>query len=640
MAFRIGLIAPYPRLQELAVEVCSELGEEIQVLQGDLGEGVRIAQKMQTEGVDVIISRGGTALVIEQSVDVPVVHIQVTGFDILRAVYSATSMGKRIGIMGFRNVIYGAECLNDMLDAHIELIYVDAESDAEHAVADAVARGLEVIVGDAVSKRMTAAHGITGVLIESGKSSIVKAIEDAKHVAAVRRRERQRAEEFKAILDCTSEGIIAVDRDGVLRTINPAAERLLGVAGGDAKGMHIASLIPGMRYEPMRDGKGSKLGSVHRIGRATLVSNRVPITVGDEVLGAVFTFQDASSIEKVEKEVRRQLYLRGHIAKHTFNDIVAVDSVTTEVTQMAECFASTDWTVLLLGETGTGKEMYAQSIHNSSRRAGGPFVAVNCAALPEALLESELFGYEEGAFTGSRKGGKPGLFELAHGGTVFLDEIGDMSLSMQARLLRVLEQREVMRVGSDKVIPVDVRVIAATHRDLGRMVQEGMFRADLLYRINVLTIRIPPLRERPGDIAEMAKRMLAASCRDLGVEPKSFSPQAEDVLRTHTWPGNARELRNLCDRLVVSVDGSIVSRDIVTRLLDDERTDPSRQAERASPGETLISVTLPFEGGLRGIEEYIMRRALEAARGDKSKAASMLGINRSTLWRRLSGAIR
>lgn len=628
MGFNIGLVAPYPDLAQLAKEVCRELGEDVDIRQGDLSAGVAHAQDMQAAGIDVIISRGGTALAIEQAVEVPAVSIQVTGFDIIKAIHAATEFGDAMGVIGFRNVIYGTECLDSILDVSLELIYLEEETAAEAEIAAAVKRGLTIIVGDAVSSRIAAAHGVEGVLIQSGKDSIVKAIEEAKSVAAVRKRERRRAEEFKTILDFAYEGIIAVDHSGVVKVFNPMAERLLAVNAREALGRPVSEVIPGVVHDSTQESRRPKLGTVHRLGKTVLVGNRAPITVADEVVGTVFTFQDATSIQQVEKEVRRELYLRGYVAKHSFGDIVADEPCTRDVVELAKKFAATESTVLVLGETGTGKELFVQSIHNASKRRRGPFVAVNCAALPESLLESELFGYEEGAFTGSRKGGKPGLFELAHGGTIFLDEIGDMSLPIQARLLRVLEQREVMRVGADRIVPVDVRAIAATHRDLGKAVREGRFRADLYYRLNVLTIRIPSLVERRGDIPGLARRLLGAACADARLSPKTLTPDAAAELARYSWPGNVRELRNVCERLAVAVDGWQVSREEVVKLLDRNGADCDLRTER-------MTISLPFDGGLRGIEEYVMNAVLDATGGDQTRAAELLGISRSTLWRRL-----
>ncbi|MGE5572724.1 MAG: sigma 54-interacting transcriptional regulator [Bacteroidota bacterium] len=637
MELRIGLVAPYPRLAELAIEVCGELGEDLEVCRGDLSVGVDVAREMQSRGLDVVISRGGTALAIEQAVDIPVVPIQVTGFDIVRAIHAAKQLGEAIGVIGFKNVIYGTEGIQDALGVSLQLIYLEREADAEKQIAAAVRGGLQVIVGDAISARVTAKYGAKGVLIESGKEAIIKAIEEAKHVATVRRRERQRAEEFKAILDFAYEGIVAIDQFGVVKVFNPIAERLLGVSAARAIGRPITEVLPGVGLDLVRASGRPELGAVQRLGSTLIVSNRVPITVGVETVGAVFTFQDVSRIQQVEKEVRRELYLKGHVAKHTFDDIITVDDAMREVIARARRFASTDSTVLVSGETGTGKELFAQSIHNASRRRNGPFVAVNCAALPESLLESELFGYEEGAFTGSRKGGKPGLFELAHGGTIFLDEIGDMSMQIQARLLRVLEQREVMRLGADKVLPVDVRVIAATHRDLKRAVSDGTFRADLYYRLNILNITLPPMRERTCDIPELANRFMAASCARLGIPQKKLSPRAFSALVSHPWPGNVRELRNVCERLAAGVEFGEIDEETVWKLLG---RDECMTESTGSDGGSDRTVTVAVEGGLRQIENEIMRQVLRKVGGDRTEAARLLGINRSTLWRRLGAGTR
>lgn len=629
MGFKIGLIAPYSDLADLALEVCREIGEDVDVRQGDLSKGVEIARTMQRQGVDVIISRGGTALAIEQAVDVPVVAIQVSGFDIVRAIHTARAFGENIGVIGFKNVIYGTDSVQDMLGVTLKLIYLEDEADAEARVEAAVKSGLRVIVGDAISTRVTARYGVKGVLIQSGKEAIVKAIEEAKHVASIRKRERQRAEELKAILDFSYEGIVAVDQDGVIKVFNPIAERLLNASAANVIGKRVTEVLPGISLDAIRAGGRAELGRIQRVGTTFIVGNTVPITVGNEIVGAVFTFQDATHIQQVEKEVRRKLYLKGHVAKHTFDDIIAVGQDMREVINRAKMFAPTESTVLILGETGTGKELFAQSIHNASTRKAGPFVAINCAALPESLLESELFGYEEGAFTGSRRGGKPGLFELAHGGTIFLDEIGDMSLPIQARLLRVLEQREVMRLGGDRVLPVNVRVIAATHKDLRKAVLQGTFRPDLYYRLNVLNILIPPLRERREDIPELVRSFLAISCERLGLAPKTVAREAMDVLVAYSWPGNVRELRNACERLAVGVEESEVFKEDVLKLL--EWTDDAREAEASQ-----MTVALRLDGGgLRRMEEEIMRQVLEKVNGDRTEACRLLGINRSTLWRRI-----
>jgi len=632
MAAKLGLVAPYPELERIAREVCVELGENVDVRQGDLSVGVQAAREMQLEGVEVIVSRGGTALSIAETVDVPVVSIQVTGFDILRALHVARQFGDKIGVVGFKEVIYGTDSIQDILGVPLTLMYIQREQDAEATIRTAVARGTGVVIGDAISARIVERYGAKGVLIESGKEAIVKAIEEAKHVAAVRKRERQRAEEFKTILDFSYEGIVGIDQEGIIRVFNPVAERFLGVKASYAVGKRIVDVLPGVGLDAVREQRKPELDQIQNIAGAVVVSNRVPITVGEDVVGAVITFQDAQRIQQTEKEVRRKLYLRGHVARHTFADIVTESSSMERMIARARRFAATDSTVLIIGETGTGKELVAQGIHNASTSRKGPFVAVNCAALPESILESELFGYEEGAFTGSRKRGKPGLFELAHGGSIFLDEIGDMPLSMQARLLRVLEQREVMRLGGEQVIPVDIRVIAATHRDLRRAAREDAFRSDLYYRLDVLNVSIPPLRERKEDIAALVNHFMGSISASAGVVPKQLTPAALQALSSYDWPGNVRELKNVCERLAVGVEHDHIDSHDVSSIIGQNPGGECIRGDR----EVEDVITVSISGGMRCIEEEIMRQVLERVDGDRSEAARLLGVSRTTLWRRLA----
>lgn len=633
MGAEIGLVVPYPELEHLAREVCKELGENVSIVQGDLSVGLQVAQKMQAEGVEVIVSRGGTALLISEALDIPVVPIQVTGFDIIRTLHFARQFGDKIGVVGFKEVIYGTDTLQDILGVPLTLMYIEREEDAEDIIRTAVQSGVGVIIGDAISVRIAERYGAKGVLVESGKEAIVKAIDEAKHVASVRKLERERAEEFKAILDFSYEGIVSIDEEGIIRVFNPVAERFLRVKASYALGKRIVDVLPDIGPDLVRALRKPELDRIRNIAGTVVVSNRVPITLGENVVGAVITFQDARRIQQTEKEVRRELYLKGHVAKHTFADLITESSSMKRMIAQATRFAATDSTVLITGETGTGKELVAQGIHNASSRRKGPFVAVNCAALPASILESELFGYEEGAFTGSRKRGKPGLFELAHGGSIFLDEIGDMPLSMQARLLRVLEQREVMRLGGEQMIPVDIRVIAATHRDLKRLVKEDAFRSDLYYRLDVLNVSILSLRERREDIAPLALHFVESFCKSAGVAPKRLAPDALEILLDYQWPGNVRELKNVCERLAIGVENDEIGADDVYVIIGGSDDGESMPEDR---DEDLI--TVPIQGGMRRIEEEIMREVLRKVDGDRTEAARLLGVSRTTLWRRLGGS--
>ena len=295
--------------------------------------------------------------------------------------------------------------------------------------------------------------------------------------------------------------------------------------------------------------------------------------------------------------------------------------------QVAKIAATDSSTVLVQGESGTGKELVARSIHESSRRAAGPFVALNCAALNESLVEAELFGYEPGAFTGADPAGRPGLIAAAEGGTLFLDEIGELPEALQAKLLRVLQERSYRRVGSDGDLPMDVRVVASTHRDLAGMVGEGTFREDLFYRLNVLSVRVPALRDRPEDIAALAEHFLHGFRAELGRKLAGFTPDALAALTRHSWPGNVRELRNTIERSTLLAAGTHIE----TADLALEPPAPDVLTPQPPPHDSI-----PLgDRSLKSVEEALIKKVLEEARGNRSRAARVLGVNRTTLYNKL-----
>ena len=286
---------------------------------------------------------------------------------------------------------------------------------------------------------------------------------------------------------------------------------------------------------------------IRRVGDVDIVINTIPIVINGEILGVVATFKEAARIQNIDRKLKEKLYIKGFVTKYTIDHIKGESLIMKQLINRTRKYATTDATILIQGETGTGKEIFAQSMHNLSDRKEKPFVAINCSALPESLLESELFGYEEGAFTGAKKGGKIGLFEMASGGTIFLDEIADIPLSLQVRLLRVLEEKEVMRIGGDRIVSVDVRIISSTYKDLREEVNLGKFRADLYFRLAVLKLDIPPLRKRPEDIPFIVQEILYK----YGRGTKRISDKMVDRMKGYNWPGNIRELDSLIKRYVV-----------------------------------------------------------------------------------------
>lgn len=620
----IVFIAPDPTMAAEYRQILSRAPgkgkDKIEVVEALLSEAIPLARKLERQGAEVFVARGGTAILLrEAGIRTPIVELHLTGTDVAsalaRAKGEARSDSPAMAVVAFPNMMENLRDFHPFLNLNLALHDLASEEDAPRLVEKAIRDGAQVVLGGAITTRIARERGLPAVLLGSGEGSIRLALEEARRIVYARRLETRRSNELKAMLDYTYEGIIAVDREGKITIFNPVAQTVTGIPQGEAMGSPADRVIPSISFREALQNGARDIGEFVDLGHSRILVNRIPIRVRGEVVGAVATFQDITKIQSMEERIRREIYSQGHVAKFRFEDIYGSSTRLTEAIETARQYSHVDATLLIHGETGVGKELFAQSIHAAGARRNGPFVAVNCAALPEALLESELFGYVEGAFTGARRKGKPGLFELAHRGTIFLDEVSEIPLSLQGRLLRVLQEREVVRLGHDRVIPVDVRVLCATNRDLHRQVEEGKFRRDLFWRLKVLSLHIPPLRERHDDIMPLMWHfldMLFPRDRRRFV----FSEDAPPFLTRHPWPGNVRELRNLCERLSVVRTGRTVDAAFLGHLL-----------------EYRESATAPPRSGPPGAEE--IERTIVRAGGKVGRAAGMLGVHRSTLWRRL-----
>jgi transcriptional regulator, propionate catabolism operon regulatory protein len=627
----ILLIAPMPELAELAYEVCEETKSacDVDICVGRVEDGVKIAQGAEEKGYQVLISRGVTSFLIKESgVHLPVVDVTIGGYDMLKAFFRAKELGGPVGIVDIEEVILGVSSLEEIVGEKL-LKYTIKEhlDDIMTGIATLKEAGAKVVIGKIAMANEARRLGLQSVVISSGKEAVQRAIYEAKRVLAVSKQEKRKAQQLKAILDFTYDGIVALDAEGKITVFNHAAEKVTGWSAENAIGQPVTDVIPKAHCQRLIDTGKPELGEILEIGRVKVVANRVPIIVDNRVDGVVTTFEPIDRLQTVEHKIRRTMSERGHVAKYNFTDILGESPALREALKLAREYSIADSTVLVLGSTGSGKEMFAHSIHNASQRRNGPFIAINCAALPENLLESELFGYVEGAFTGARKGGKAGVFELAHGGTLFLDEVGEMSPMLQARLLRVLEEGEIMRLGDSSILPVNVRLVAATHRNLKKLVEEGTFREDLYYRLNVLSFRVPPLNRRGTDILLIARRFLEEFSRKIGRRSGMLTPEAQQVLLQHTWPGNIRELRNTMERLVMLSWGQEISAKDVSKALVTDTKDEKSFMKSESEGS--------LKDGMDFLEQSLIEKTLSDCGGNKSLAAKRLGISRTTLWRKI-----
>lgn len=610
-----------------------ELQAEVRIVNQVFAEALASARSLIQAGeVDVFVSAGASGAYLRSRLEAPVVLLQVTGFDILHALREAREVSQRIAIFSFQAIRAELEEVKELLNLDIEQCYYTTPQDARERVKALAAKGFQVIVGSSMITRLAEEQGLVGVFLYSTHSAR-KALDDAIEIARLQRLQEAQREWLNGILRHLHEGVIAVDMQGRIQSVNPAMERLLGLEAGAALGKPVQELAPGLGLERTLQGGISELERIQRIGNRTVVTHCIPIRTHGAQTGAVLTCQDSSAIQRVDRSLRAQHRPRKFVAKYELDQIVGVSAALLQAKRLAAQYARTDATVLITGESGTGKELLAQGIHNASPRRHHPFVPINCAAFPEALLESELFGYEEGAFTGSRRGGKIGLIESAHTGTLFLDEVGEMPLTLQAKLLRVLQEREVLRLGANDPTPVDVRVVAATNRDLGAAVAAGRFRSDLYYRLNILHLHLPPLRERPEDVPVLAAYLLEQALARLR------TPQpALDLLQAllphftrYPWPGNVREMENVIERLAVllSHEGSLDA----TAL---PRVAPELFAQgQASAPEEGAEPVAPLRSRQRVHELAYIHRILGECGGNLTQAAARLGVSRTTLWRKL-----
>ncbi len=629
---KITFFIPYPEIIPVVEDVFREQGTDGWELEIVLSKFVREIADWKDTGTDVLIARGVTAAALKKIVrGTPVVELPVSGYEVMRAIWECQKKyaPRKIAIVGSRDMIYGVKKIEEIIGIELMVVEVQHEDEAESILQAVKDSGVSVIIGGVMSTWVAKRIGLQAEFIQIGQDAIYRALSEAKRVALVRRQEQERGEQFRAILEYSTEGVVAVDADGVIKLINAAAVKLANV-NEEAVGFPVDNVLPQLGLTKALESGRAELGEIETINGQPMAVNRVPFSIGGQAVGAVATFQPVSAIQELEGKIRRKVYQRGHVAKLTAANILGKSPAIQRAIAIAKEFSDINSTVLIMGETGTGKEIFAQSIHNASGRKKGPFVAVNCAALPENLLESELFGYTEGAFTGAARGGKIGLFELAHMGTIFLDEISEISHKLQGRLLRVLQEREIMRLGDDKVIPINVRVIAATNQDLYSLMRKGLFREDLYYRVDILRLVLPPLRERREDIIPLLHHFLKEYCHHFNKKFRDISPEAQRLFQDYYWRGNVRELRNVAERLAALSRSGVIEPEDVEGMF----AQSPDQAHAAVPVSGVESA-LMYTAGDTDLNRTLLMKALEESHYHYGKAAAKLGISRTTLWRRL-----
>lgn len=580
-----------------------------------------VIEYARVSSIEVIISRGGVAEFLRTAQrnepdSIPIVQVQVTPFDIIDAVREAKEISRNIAFIAYQNMLEGIKKITDIFDLDVRFVSRSSPWDCLESIFTALEHKAEVIIGDARVVKMCRENNIPCVLLSAGEESLCQAYQAALEIIEARDNSRRETRRLTTILDMLDQGLIALDGDGCVVYSNAQADALASTGKKQLLGQRVQQIALFQNHLPPSF-------FLEDSGKTVFFSNENKqqcVVCWKKLESATFGINGILSLTAEHGEPPQSRPRKGHDSRFSFGDIIGSSPALARARTKAQKYAQADATVLLQGQTGVGKELFAHAIHNASPRCNDPFVAVNLAALPATLMESELFGYVRGAFTDARRSGKQGVFEYAGKGTVFLDEIGEIPLQMQLRLLRVLQDGEFMRLGDDKVLKARCRIISGTNKVLEEAVRRGAFREDLYYRLNVLRLSVPSLLERREDIQTLAQHFLGKFCIKYQKNPPKVTQGAIKLLLEQNWKGNIRELQAIMERYVIlsEDDNVILDEHGLHDILENQSS-----ADRESRNSRRVL----------SIEE--VWQALEKHDHNIVETASALGIHRTTLWRKL-----
>ncbi len=640
------------RLLRQVREIAEEDDRNIQCIMHALDEAVAPAIKaVEEDCAEVIISYRGTADILKKNVHIPVLTVQNIGIYKVDAISRLIRFAKNIIIPHTVHERVDARRLSEFCGVRVHALpYSDAGDLRENLRRYRQAFSDGTVVSGGLALRIAREFGLRHYLVVPDKAHIRDVIDNAVSIAAANRENELWLRSAEAILNNVSDGVLAVNTDGYITLCNKQACALLSLNERDAIGRPLRELLPELM--PATTHLRPRQYFIQQIGRTRFVFNCAPLELRTGTVGVVFTFNSARRVIAGGKLVSRAVS-RANRARYTLQDYIHTSPLIDSMLMQLRLYAGSDSTVLITGGSGTGKEILAHALHNCSARHNRPFVSINCAAIPEQLLESELFGYEGGTFTGSLREGKMGLFENADTGTIFIDEVNSLPPNVQLLLLRALQEKEIRRIGSDTVIPLNIRVIAATNKSLIDEVLAGRMREDLFFRLNVLVLDVPPLNRHADDIPVLARHFARKHARAGDTETLQIPDDCLQQLTTLPWPGNIRELEHFIERLVLLCDRSF-SRAVFDSLFTATQAyqyalrqplpadtksavAPTAPPEAASPSRpealTAQNGTAADDAPLSVIDARAIDDALRACGGRKGLAARRLGVSRVTLWR-------
>lgn len=634
MKIKIGVISHYSKMEAAFKHLEEELDCELIFKVGVLHLAKDIALQLEQENkVDAIITNSNTCDILKNYVGIPVIPMHLTNNNLLVAFNNAKKYGNKIAFADIHkeNPKYDIELVKNLLNYDIVHYTFENVDEAPSIVDRCILEGKDILVTPAsCMKNYAKTTNLRTELLELQDIDIIDAIERAFSIIHNRNKELEKLKWLTTLLDNSTDGVIIIDNFNKVQLINEKASKLIGIDLIDLKNKKVNDLIE--KYVFFE--KVFKIDNEFEIfteHSKEIVVSKKDIHMSSQFKGSLITISELNNIQNIELKARNKIREKGFYAKYTFDDIKGNSDLIWKLKDKCKKYSKTNSNIVVYGESGCGKELFAQSIHNYSNCSNGNFIAINCATLPEQLLESELFGYEEGAFSGAKKGGKQGLFELAHDGTLFLDEIGEMPIQLQSRLLRALQEKTIRRVGGNRNIFVNVRIIAATNRDLLEEVKKNNFREDLYYRLNVLSITIPPLRNRINDVSSIASSLIA-TINKANNTITNFSANQLEALKMYDWPGNVRELNNFVERiLVISQNSPYVDDELFSEIFSELTLTSNNLSNNIDNNNN--NITIPISS-MKDMEINIIKNLLEHHNGDKKMVEKILGFSSTTFWRK------
>ncbi len=624
---KVAVFAPYKELYDICAKCIMDKQLNWDIELANSRNIYELGRKYKKSNYQLMISRGGIGKTLKNEFGFEVIEMNLSKEKILATLYKYRHSKQKIAIVENMEFINACKSINNILKIKLDYYVIENINEFSHAINKAYKDGIDVIIGGSYGLEIAEtinSYDITYELINSDAISVNETFDKACTFLKGQKLESDKNKILGSIIAFYPKGIIYTDENKIIRNINNYAKKVLKT--DKAVGSPVTNFIKDDIFD---DNIESKHSIITVISDQQVMLDITNVIYDESNLGCIISFQYEKEILSMENKIRRDNAQNGFKAKYTFNDIIGNSELIKFAVKAAKIFSKIDSTVMITGETGTGKEVFAQAIHNNSSRSNENFVAINCSALPSQLLESELFGYKDGAFTGSRKGGKQGLFELAHKGTLFLDEIGEMDISLQAKLLRVISEREIMKVGDNQVIPVDVRIITATNRNLFEEIEKGNFRKDLYYRINLMSIELPPLKSRNDDIRLLVDCFLSKYNKKFSHNVIKFDDDLMKEILQYEWSGNVRELKNFVEKSVAVTENNIITKDSINIFGNSLFYKNKRILYN---NDNISSETVQT---LKEIEKNLIKELLEKNNNNKTVVAQILDIDRGTLNRKL-----